>query len=343
MSPNWPTVTEGDFVIKNFRFNSGSTLPELNLHYRTLGKLKTDKNGHALNAVLIMHGTGGSGANFLRDIFAGKLFNSGQLLDANKYFLIIRDGIGHGQSSKPSDGLRAKFPRYGYLDMIRGDYELLTEHLKVDHLRLVMGTSMGGMHSWLWSSTYPDFMDAAMPLASLPWKISGRNRMTRKMAMDAIKTDPEWQGGNYAKQPRGLITAIYVLIFMGSCPLQMQADYPNIASADAFVDETVAEGMKGKDANDLCYAFDASHDYDPPVHKIKASLLAVNFADDQVNPPELGIFERETKKVPRGKAILMPISDQTRGHGTHTIAEVWIDYLKELLKDSESTVQVSRL
>ncbi|KAF2102846.1 alpha/beta hydrolase protein [Rhizodiscina lignyota] len=337
MSQNWPAVTEGDYIVKDFRFNNGSTLPELKLHYRTLGKLKTDQNGHALNAVLIMHGTSGSGAQFLVDHFAGKLFNPGQLLDANTYFLIIRDGIGHGGSSKPSDGLRAKFPRYGYRDMVRGDYELLTKHLGVDHLRLVMGTSMGGMHSWLWGSTYPDFMDAVMPLASLPAKISGRNRMTRKMAMDAIKSDPEWQGGDYPadKQPRGLITALYVLVFMSSCPLQMQVECPDRETADAWLDAKIAEGMKEKDANNLCFAFDASHDYDPPVQNIKAPLLAVNFADDQVNPPELGIFERETMKIARGKAILMPISEATRGHGTHTIAEVWDDYLKELLQSSD--------
>lgn len=334
----WPTVTEGDFMIENFMFNAGCILPQLKLHYRTLGELKKDENGRATNAVLVMHGTGGSGAQFICDQFAGELFGPGQLLDAQKYFIVLRDGIGHGDSSKPSDGLRAKFPRYGYTDIIHGDHELLTKGLGINHLRLVMGTSMGGMHSWLWAYTYPDFMDAVLPLASLPLMISGRNRMLRKMVTDSIRGDPQWNEGNYepGTHLRGVTSSLYVLLWMGSCPLQMQEECPDRESADAYLDDIVATGLREKDPNDLAYAFDASFDYNPSPHldRIKAPLLAVNFADDQVNPPELGILEREVKKIPRGQAITMPITKETRGHGTHTKATVWIDYLRQLLDDS---------
>jgi len=332
----YPPAAESNFVVKNFQFVSGETLSELRLHYRTLGRPERDAQGHVRNAVLILHGTGGTGAQFLRAEFAGQLFGPGQLLDAARFFLILPDGIGHGQSSKPSDGLRAHFPRYGYLDMIEAQYRLLTEGLGVDHLRLIMGTSMGGMHTWLWGERHADFMDALMPLASLPVQISGRNREWRRIVIDAIRNDPEWQGGNYRKQPQSLRTAEQMLYFMGNNPIIHYQRMPTIAQADTVFDEAIAGPSKSDDANDVLYQIGASWDYDPgsALVTIRAPLLAVNSADDLINPPELGILEREIKRVPRGRAVVLPLSADTRGHGSHTIAVLWQKYLNELLKDS---------
>jgi homoserine O-acetyltransferase len=332
------TPVEGDFIARDFKFASGETLPELRLHYRTLGAPRKDAAGLVRNAVLIMHGTGGTGAQFMSRQFAGVLFGAGQLLDATKYFIILPDAIGHGKSSKPSDGLRMKFPRYNYNDMVDAQYRLLTEHLGVNHLRLVTGTSMGGMHTWMWGTRYPDFMDALLPLASLPVMIAGRNRMLRRMIMDSIKNDPDWQNGEYKTQPlRGLTQAQYGLLVMTSIPLQLQKQAPTREAADKLFDDRVRAAVQGKDANDMLYYFDASRDYDPSplLEKIKAPLTAINSADDQVNPPELGIAEREIKRVKRGRFILIPISEQTRGHGTHSLPELWQQHLAGLLKESE--------
>ncbi|MCG3161093.1 MAG: Homoserine O-acetyltransferase [Acidobacteria bacterium] len=337
-TPNYPKPVEGDFVIRDFKFDSGETLPELKLHYRTIGEPKRDASGVVRNAVLIMHGTGGSGANFLSNQFGGALFGPGQLLDAAKYFIILPDGIGHGQSSKPSNGMRARFPHYAYNDMITAQRRLLTEGLKVNHLRLVMGTSMGGMHTWLWGEKYPDFMDALAPLASLPVQISGRNRMMRRMVIDSIRNDPEWNNGEYKQQPlRGLTSAIYTLMFMSSVPLQQYKQAPTLDAADKLFDNSVRAQLARTDANDMLYAFDASRDYDPApkLESIKAPLVAINSADDQVNPPELGIVEKEIKRVKRGRYVLIPISDRTRGHGTHSLPEIWKQYLAELLEESK--------
>jgi homoserine O-acetyltransferase/O-succinyltransferase len=334
--PALPQPTQGDFVIRNFRFTSGETLPELKIHYRTLGKPEKDPRGTVTNAVLIMHGTGGTGGQFTGRNFAGELFGPGQLLDISKYFIILPDDIGHGQSSKPSDGLRAKFPRYGYVDMLEAEYRLVTEGLGVNHLRLVMGTSMGGMHTWLWGQRYPDFMDALMPLASLPGQISGRNRVWRRVAIDAIRNDPEWKNGDYTKQPQSLRTAAQMLWLVGSNPILRQKDAPTLADADRVIDQYVANYVRTGDANDVLYALESSKDYDPEpgLEKIKAPLLAINSADDIVNPPELGILEREIKRVPRGRAVMIPLSEKTAGHGTHTLAAVWKNYLEELLKQT---------
>jgi len=331
----WPQPTQGDVVIKNFRFQSNEVLPELRLHYRTLGKLERDASGKARNAVLIVHGTGGSGAQFLRADFAGELFTAGGLLDASKYFIVLPDGIGHGNSSKPSDGLRAKFPHYGYLDMVEAQYRLLAE-LKVDHLRLVIGTSMGGMHTWLWGELHPEFMDALMPLASVPSQISGRNRAWRRVIIDAIRNDPQWRQGDYQQQPAGLKTALQMQFLMGSNPPLRQQQMPTLKQSDTVLDAYVAEALQTTDANDVLYQFSASQDYDPApaLEKIRVPLLAVNSADDLINPPELGILEREIKRVASGKAVVVPLSPQTTGHGTHTIAKVWKQYLDALLKES---------
>jgi homoserine O-acetyltransferase/O-succinyltransferase len=332
-----PVPAQGDFILRNFRFDSREVLPELKLHYRTLGTPRRDGTGVVRNAVLVMHGTGGSGGGFISDQFAGVLFKPGQLLDPAKYFIILPDGIGHGQSSKPSDGLHARFPHYGYNDMVTAQYRLLTEGLGVNHLRLVMGTSMGGMHTWLWGEKYPDFMDALLPLASLPVQIAGRNRMMRRMVIDPIRNDPDWNNGEYKAQPRGLTTAIYTLLFMSSSPMQWHKQAPTRDTADRFFDDQVRRQLARTDANDMLYAFDASRDYDPApnLELIKAPLIAINSADDQVNPPELGILEREIKRVKRGRYVLIPISDKTRGHGTHSLPELWKEHLAGLLQETD--------
>src|SRR5256886_4594970 len=333
---DYPTPTEGDYTIRDFKFQSGETLPELRIHYRTLGKSEKDAEGKTTNAVLIMHGTTGSGAQFIRPEFAGELFGKDQPLDATKFFIVMPDGIGHGKSSKPSDGMHAKFPRYEYVDMVEAQFRLLTDGLGVNRARLVMGTSMGGMHTWLWGSAHPDFMDALLPLASLPTQISGRNRAWRRMVIDAIRNDPEWKGGDYSAQPQSLRTAAQMLWLMSSNPVLRQKDAPMLAKTDEVLDKFVADYLKTGDANDMLYALEASRDYDPGpgLGKIRAPLLAINSADDLINPPELGILEREIKRVSKGRAAVLPFSDKTRGHGSHTIASLWKGELERLLKES---------
>lgn len=338
LAADYPAPQPGDFVLRDFSFQSGETLAELRLHYRTIGAPQRDAQGQVRNAVLILHGTTGNGSNFLRPEFAGELFGKGQLLDATRYYIILPDGIGHGQSAKPSDGLHARFPHYGYRDMIEAQYRLVTEGLKVNHLRLVMGTSMGGMHTWLWGETHPEFMDALLPLASLPTQSSGRNRVWRRMIIDAIRGDPGWQNGDYQTQPHGLRVAAEVLYFMSNNPVQRQKEAPTLEQADKLLDASVESTLKTHDANDVLYALEASHDYSPGpnLEKITAPLLAINFADDLINPPELGILEKEIKRVPKGRALVMPMSDRTRGHGTHTLAALWKEHLAELLKRTEA-------
>src|SRR5215831_10237879 len=295
-----PPMSEGDYVIKNFSFNSGETLPELRIHYRTFGAPTKDASGVVTNAVLIMHGTGGTGGQFTGCGFAGELFNPGQPLDAATHFIVLPDDIGHGKSSKPSNGLRATFPHYGYLDMIRAEHDLLTGGLGVNHLRLVMGTSMGGMHTWLWGEEYPDFMDALMPLASVPGQISGRNRVWRRVVIDAIRNDPAWQNGNYTTQPPSARTAAEMLWLVSSNPVIRSRNAPTLAQADKEIDAYADNWVKNNDANDQLYALEASLDYDPGpnLEKIQAPLVAVNSADDLVNPPEIGVLEKEITRVP---------------------------------------------
>lgn len=320
-------------VLKDFRFASGETLAEITIHYRTFGTLKKDDRGVATNAVLILHGTTGSGANFLTPMFSQELFGHTQLLDVTKHYIVLPDNLGHGQSTRPSSGLKAKFPRYGYRDMISAQHRLLTERLGVNHLRLVMGTSMGGMHTWLWGQYHPEFMDALVPLASLPTQISGRNRMWRKTISDAIRNDPTWKDGDYSKQPTSLRTAIQIMNLMSNNPVNWHQKAPTLTQADEVFAKATAERLARSDANDVLYAIEASWDYDPGpgLDKILAPLLAINFADDLINPPELGILEREIKRVPRGKAVLIPAGPDTVGHGTHTKAAVWKRHLGELL------------
>jgi homoserine O-acetyltransferase/O-succinyltransferase len=334
---DYPTPTEGDYIVRDFDFTSGETLPELRLHYRTLGKPEKDAQGKTTNAVLVMHGTTGSGAQFIRPEFAGELFGKDQPLDATRFFVILPDAIGHGKSSKPSDEMHAKFPRYGYIDMVEGQYRLLTEGLGVNHARLMMGTSMGGMHAWLWGELHPDFMDALMPLASLPTQISGRNRAWRRMIIDAIRNDPAWHGGEYKTQPPSLRTTAEMLWFMSSNPILRQKEAPTLAKTDEVLDKFINGHVKTDDANDVLYAVEASRDYDPgpKLETIRARLLAINFADDLINPPELEILEREIKRLPKGRAVVIPLSDKTRGHGSHTIAALWKDQLVKLLEETK--------
>ena len=329
---------EGDYVVDNFRFASGETLPELRLHYMTLGKPHRDAQGRINNAVLILHGTGGSGRSFLVDRFAGVLFGQGQLLDSNRFYIILPDGIGHGGSSKPSDGLHAHFPQYDYNDMVAAQHALLTQGLQVDHLRLVIGASMGCMHTWMWGERYPDFADALMPLACLPVQIAGRNRLWRDLLMDAIRSDREWMQGEYRSEPMGALrSAAGMLLIAGSSPIQMQLALPSRDAADEFLQKYMQRELDDLDANDLLYQVDASRNYDPSVglDKIGVPVMWINSADDFVNPPELGIAEREIKRLKNGRFVLLPASNQTHGHGTHTWAAAWQQYLKDLLASSE--------
>jgi homoserine O-acetyltransferase len=333
----WPTA-DGVFTITNFRFGSGESLAQLRLHYLTLGTPHRDAAGHVDNAVLLLHGTGGSASSLLAPQFSTVLFGPGQPLDITKYFLIFPDDIGHGSSSKPSDGMHMRFPKYDYDDMVASQHQMLLDGLHVDHLRLILGTSMGCMESFVWGETYPGFADALMPLACLPVQIAGRNRMMRHMAIQAIEDDPEWRGGEYTKEPiGGLRTAAELSFVMGSAPLYLQKIAPTRKAAEDYIDNYLASRLSPLDANDVIYQWDASRNYDPSGHldRIQVPVMWINSADDYINPPELGIAEKYAPKLAHGKFVLIPISDATRGHGTHTQAAVWKDYLVELLKESE--------
>ncbi len=335
------TTDQGDFIAKDFRFTSGETLPELRIHYTTLGRPERDGNGRITNAVLVLHGTGGAATSLLRPQFAGVLFTPGGLLDAAHYYIILPDGIGHGKSSKPSDGLHARFPHYDYDDMVAAQYRLLTDGLKVNHLRLIIGTSMGCMQDFVWGETHPDFIDALMPLACLPVQIAGRNRLWRDMIIDAIKSDPAWMGGDYKTEPAtALRAASNILTIAGSAPLQMQKKLPTRDEADAYLDTIHQQDLPELDANDLLYQVASSRNYDPSAKlgMIRAPVMWVNSADDFINPPELGIAERMVKQLPHARFVLIPISDQTHGHGTHTWADVWKSHLAELLQESGPTL-----
>jgi homoserine O-acetyltransferase/O-succinyltransferase len=319
--------------MRDFHFESGELLPELRIHYTTLGAPRKDAAGKVRNAVLILHGTTGNGRGFLTPTFAGELFGAGELLDTATHYVILPDGIGTGKSSKPSDGLHARFPHYGYRDMVLAQYRLVTEGLGVNHLLLVMGTSMGGMQSWMWAERYPDFVGGAVPLASVPTQIAGRNRMMRRLVSESIRSDPEWRGGDYVTQPHGLLGALEMLFMMTSSPRHLLTIAPTRDSADAYIDSWVRARMRSTDANDFMYQFEASSDYDPStdLEKIHAAVLAINSADDLVNPPELGLMKGLIARVPHGKYVLLPITDETRGHGTHSLPAIWKGYLAEFL------------
>ncbi|MBA3271029.1 MAG: alpha/beta fold hydrolase [Acidobacteria bacterium] len=325
---------ERDFVVRDFKFESGESLPELRLRYRTIGEPRKDADGVVRNGILILHGTGGSGGGLLGNSFAGQLFGKGQLYDADRYFIILPDNIGHGRSSKPSDGLRMKFPQYGYTDMVRLQHRLVSEGLGLTRLHIVTGTSMGGMHTWMWGYLYPGFMDALVPLASNPVEIAGRNRVWRKALVDAITTDPTWKNGDYVEPPRGLAGALGFLLMATSVPMQWQNQFATAKAADTWLADQIASRTKSTDANDLIYYFRASEDYDPSPHleKFTAPLLAINSADDFVNPPELPMMTTLIKRVKRGQFILLPMTDRTRGHGTHSLPAIWGEQVAEFLK-----------
>jgi homoserine O-acetyltransferase/O-succinyltransferase len=329
---------EGDVVLRDFVFESGERLAELRMHYRVLGTPRRDAQGRVNNAVLIMHGTTGSGEQFLQPSFAGPLYGPGQPLDLGKYFIVLRDAIGHGESSKPSDGLRAKFPRYGYRDIVTADYRMLTEGLGVNHLKLVMGTSSGGMQTWLWGVMHPEFMDALVPLGSLPIQVSGRNRVWRRMVSDAIRGDPAWREGNYVTQPPSLRLAAQMVLFMTGNPVLRQQAMPTLAKADEMIDGFVAAFLKDADANDMLYSIESSNDYDPGpgLERIRAHLVAINSEDDLINPPELGVLEREIKRVPLGRIVMIPYDANSRGHGSHTFAHLWQHELAALMRKIEA-------
>ena len=336
---SWP-VKDGTFTLTNFRFGTGEALPALKLHYLTLGTLHRDAAGHSDNAILLLHGTGGDANSLLNPIFSDVLFGPGQPMDITRYFLILPDDIGHGQSSKPSDGLRAKFPAYDYDDMVRSQQLMLRDGLHVDHLRLILGTSMGCMQTFVWGETYPGYADALAPFACLPVPLAGRNRMMRYMAIQAIRQDPAWLGGEYKSEPiQGLRTANEMLLIMGSSPLQMQKSTPTRSEAEAYVDQYLARTTGRTDANDMIYYLNASRNYDPSQHlsRITVPVLWINSADDFINPPELGIAERLVGQMPRARFVLIPTSDQTRGHGSHTAAALWKGQLIQLIRDSENT------
>lgn len=333
-----PTSSEGDFVVRYLTTTTGDVLPELKMHYRTLGRPVRGADGRTINAVLLLHGTGGTGAQFLQPQFAGELFGPGQPLDAARYFIIMPDSLGHGGSSRPSDGLKAAFPEYGYADMVEAQRRLLVDGLDVDRVRLILGTSMGCMHIFVWGETHPDFADALMPMACQPTAIVGRNRLWRTMLKDAIRSDPAWNGGDYAEQPvEGLRTAVDLLLLAGSAPMAMQQDLATPAAVDGWLTTQMERRLPALDANDLWFQVNASWDYDPSagLERITAPVMWINSADDFINPPELGLSERFAPRIRNGRYRLIPNSAGGKGHGTHTWATFWRDDLIDLLARSE--------
>ena len=333
----WP-IHEADVVLRDFRFADGESLPQLRIHYTSLGEPHRNAAGEIDNAVMVLHGTGGDGHQFLRPQFADELFGPGQPLDIRRYWIILPDNIGHGKSSKPSDGLRMKFPKYDYADMIEAQHRMLTEALGIRHMRLIMGTSMGCMHSFMWGELYPNFSRALMPLACEPIEIAGLNRMWRQMLIDGIEKDPAWQGGNYSGEPaQGLRTAESILFIAGAAPLNLEAHYSTREAARSYVEQRVESGMAGLDADDMIYQFDSSRNYNPwpKLGTISAPLSWVNSADDFINPRNLDVPQKALKRMRNGRFHLIPETRETHGHGTHTWAAFWKSDLIELLGRSK--------
>ncbi len=329
MAADYPAPRQGDWVAKDFKFHTGEVMPELKLHYTTLGETTGEP-------VLVLHGSGGSAASMLTPSFAGELFGPGQPLDAKKYYIIIPDGIGHGKSSKPSDGMKTAFPKYDYADMVDAQYRLVTEGLGIKHLRLVIGNSMGGMHSWLWAERYPAFMDALVPMASQPTEMAARNWMLRRIMLDTIRNDPDYKDGNYTSQPRMMKYAIVAYgIASAGGTLAYQALAPTAAAADKMIDERLAAPVTA-DANDFIYQWEASHDYNPSagLEKIEATVLAINAADDERNPPETGVTAEAMKRIKHGSLYLIPASSETRGHLTTGNAQFYAEQLRQLLQSA---------
>lgn len=329
---SWPNQKEGDFVIKDFRFKSGEVLPSLTVHYTTLGTPQRNAAGAIINAVILLHGTSSDGKAWLMPSLADALFAPGEPLDAARYFIILPDGIGRGGSSKPSDGLRARFPHYRYEDIVASEHQLVTEGLGIKHLRLVLGSSMGGMHAWMWGYMYPDLMDGLVPIASQPIQISGRNWMQRRIAIEAIRQDPGWNNGDYDKNPtQWTVTAPYGFLQTENV-LQLQAMLPTREAGDALY-RKLQEQAKKRDANDTLWGIEAVMDYDPTphLHEIKARVMAINSGDDETNPPQLASTAREISRIPDARYVLIPASEETHGHYTHLRARFWKAYLAEFL------------
>ena len=335
-APRW-TVEEGQVTLNDFKFRSGESLPRLNMHYATLGKPHRNAAGEIDNAVMVLHGTGGSGQQFLRPQFADELYGPGQPLDIRRYWIILPDNIGHGQSSKPSDGLRMQFPSYDYDDMVEAQ-RLMLKELGVSRLRLILGTSMGCMHIFVWGEAHPSVARALMPMACLPVEIAGLNRMWRQLAINGIKADPAWQNGDYTAQPKqGLRTAQSLLFVAGSAPLHYQAQYPSRQAASAFAEERVSTAMESLDANNLIYQLDASRSYNPwpKLEAITAPVTWINSADDFINPRNLKIPDEAVRRLPNAKFRMIEESEDTRGHGTHSWAKFWKQDLIQLLERTE--------
>ncbi|HEX4328913.1 MAG TPA: alpha/beta fold hydrolase [Burkholderiales bacterium] len=330
---SWPGQAESDFIIRDFKFASGETLPELKIHYTTLGTPRRNNQGEVLNAVLLLHGTSGTGRNWLQPASADELFGNGQALDASQYFIILPDGIGRGGSSKPSNGLRMQFPHYRYRDIVEAEHRLVIEGLKIPHLRLVLGASMGGMHCWMWAEMYPGLMDAVVPIASQPVAVTGRNWLYRKIGIEAIRHDPDWNNGNYAKNPSHYIYTAPFSSLMTESPVRLGEVGATREAADAQYRRWV-EAVSKSDANDTLYATEAVMDYDPAadIGKIRARLLAINFADDEVNPPELHTVEPAVARLPNARYVLIPASEKTHGHFTYNLAATWQAHLAEFMK-----------
>lgn len=327
LAADYPTPKEGDWVVRDFRFHTGEVLPELRLHYTTVGAPTGEP-------VLILHGTTGSGASMLTPAFAGALFGPGQPLDASRYYVILPDAIGHGKSSKPSDGLRTGFPKYNYEDMVDAQYRLVTEHLGLRHLRLVLGFSMGGMETWIYAQKYPGHMDIAVPMASVPTEMSGRNWMLRRLVIDSIRNDPEWMNGNYSRPLRSAqFSSVFFALATNGGNQALQKAAPTRQKADDILNQRLSAPFTA-DANDVLYQWDSSRDYNASsgLERIQAALLAINSADDERNPPELGVLDREIKRVKNGRVLLIPASDQTAGHGTVLQAKFWQIELGEMLQ-----------
>jgi homoserine O-acetyltransferase len=329
-----PPGTPGDFAVRDFRLRSGAVLPELKQHYTTFGKPARDAAGRITNAALLLHGSSGDATQLITASFMEPLFGAGQPLDTTRFFLILPDGLGNGRSTKPSDGMRARFPKYGYEDMVAAEHRLVTEHFGIQRLKLVMGISMGGMHTWLWGIRHPDMMDALVPIAAQPAAISGRNLVWRRILSRAIRTDPEWKGGDYTEPPRGFLNIMPMFDMLVQSPAAFDASVKSYPDADEYLAEVDEETLEEDDANNILYRFEASFDYDPEaeVGKIRAPLLAILFADDELNPPEVSAMQRVMPRVPGGRWVLIPAAPSSSGHRNQTRAEFYRDEVAAFLK-----------
>ena len=329
-----PAPTPNDFIVRNFRFANGETLPEVKIHYRTIGTPLRDANGRISNGVLVLHGSSGDASQVLVDSFTQPLFGEGGPIDARRHFLIFPDNLGNGRSTKPSDGLRAKFPKYGYHDMVTLQHQLITQHLGISRLRLIVGISMGGMQGWLWGTRYPDAMDGIIPIAAMPAAITGRNLLWRRILSHAIRTDPEWNNGNYARQPKGFVAIMQMFDMLVQSPARLGETLTSYAQADRQIAEVVEETLEEDDANNILYRFESSLDYnpEPDLGKIRAPVLVILFEDDELNPTNLGMMERVMPRLPTARMVVIPAGPDTHGHRTQVRAGVWREHVRRFME-----------